>query len=143
MIVPASLRTIKTFLISLSTITTLELKLLPIFFASSHGKSPWIGVGGAIKRKLSKESLTRTNKSQIISPKEAYDYCVNCIKGVQFFYSSKNELVNVRKSLQERYEGGCTVSGMRSFHVFIPKQIGIIAKRTAKDGDFSEENNFF
>ena len=65
------------------------------------------------------------------------------MKGIQFFCISKNKLVNVRKSLQKRYEGGCTVPGTCSFHVFIPKQIGIIAfKRTAEDEDFSEELNF-
>ena len=143
MVVPARIRTTKTFIISLSLILTLKVKLLGIFLpqvTANYHATEWVEQ----LKKAVQGKFNKNKRKPNTSAKEAYDYCINCMKGVQFFYISKNEFVNVRKSLQERYKGGCTVPGMCSFHVFIPKQIKIIAfKRTAKDEDFWWKTQLF
>ena len=45
-----------------------------IFFASSHGKSPCDGVGGALKREAAKESLITQSDEQIICAEDLYQF---------------------------------------------------------------------
>ena len=47
------------------------------FFTAGHGKSPCDGFGGAIKRKVTTESLSRTKTSAIITAQRAYEFCKN------------------------------------------------------------------
>ena len=43
------------------------------FFATSHGKNACDGIGGTVKRYLTKASLMRTVDHQILSPKAVFD----------------------------------------------------------------------
>ena len=114
------------------------------FFATSHGKSPCDAIGGTIKRKLYSESLKRTLQDHIITPLQAFQFCQKSITAVQFFFISKHDLSPIRTMLKERYACGNTVPGTRSFHVFIPLDIGIISyKRTAEDENITGIHNFF
>ena len=114
------------------------------FFATSHGKSACDGVGGTVKRKLAIESLSRIKQNQITTAYEAYNFCQQSVKGIKFFFLSKDETEQTRKHLQERFKVGHTIPGTRSFHVFIPIHPGAIAfKRTAEDDEVSGEHHFF
>jgi len=55
------------------------------FFAMSHGKSPYDGVGGMVKRVFTQASLKRPTANQILSTEAAYEFCSNQIKNVNFF----------------------------------------------------------
>ena len=57
------------------------------FFATSHGKNACDGIGGTVKRYLTKASLMRTVDHQILSPKAVFDYCSEHLsKNIIFFY---------------------------------------------------------
>ena len=43
------------------------------FHATAHGKGPYDGIGGTIKRKAARESLTRPLKNQITNAKQLFD----------------------------------------------------------------------
>lgn len=114
------------------------------FFATSHGKSPCDGIGGVVKRKLSRESLTRFEGNQILSSLAAYDYCKNKIDGITFFHVRSHELVDVRKTLEVRYLKGNTIQGTRSFHHFLPIAVGAVGyKRTSFDEQLAGSYCFF
>ena len=54
------------------------------FFAKSHGKSPCDGLGGAIKRKLRTESLSRTTVNPIITAIQGIKFCKNSMMLIFF-----------------------------------------------------------
>ena len=56
------------------------------FFATSHGKSACDGVGGTVKRMLTKESLTRIRENQITTAQDAFSFCCDSISGIKFFF---------------------------------------------------------
>ena len=114
------------------------------FFATSHGKSPCDGIGGTVKRKLRMESLTRTSNNQILTCKSAYEFCQSSIKGITFFFLSKDDVQNKRLQLETRYTKGNTVPGTRSYHHFASSGIGNIQfKRISNDSVFCGNHNFF
>jgi len=114
------------------------------FFATGHGKSPCDGLGGSIKRKLTNESLKRTTSDQIVTPHQAFDYCKNSMTSVISYFLSKDELLSTRNFLKSRYALGSTVPGTRSFHLFEPQDVGLIAyKTTAEDEQFCGTFCFF
>ena len=113
------------------------------FFATSHGKSPCDGLGGTIKRKLANESLCRTIENPIITAIQAFEYCKRAMPSIEFFFIEKEHLHPIRTKLQNRYAGASTLPGTRSYHVFIPNEVGIISyKRTAEDQVLSGTHNF-
>ena len=66
-----------------------------------------------------------------------YEYC-------RIIYIPKDDLTQVRTKLKTRYELGHTVPGTRSYHVFIPQNIGIISfKRIGEDKEISGQHSFF
>ena len=42
------------------------------FFATSHGKSPCDGIGGTMKRLVTRASLHVTEKNQILNPNQMF-----------------------------------------------------------------------
>ena len=56
-----------------------------IFFATSHGKSPCDGIGGAVKRHTAKRSLQRPLNNQILDYKAMLDLCREEMKSINFF----------------------------------------------------------
>ena len=52
-----------------------NLAALCSFFATSHGKSPCDGIGGIVKRKLSRVSLARETTNPILTSLSAYERC--------------------------------------------------------------------
>ena len=114
------------------------------FFTTSHGKSPCNGLDGTIERKLITESLSRTKISFIVIALQAYEFCKNTLPTVEFFFVPKDDLIKVRTKLKTRYSCGHTVPGTCSYHVFTPKNIGILSfKRIGEDEEISRQHSFF
>ena len=114
------------------------------FFATSHGKSPCDGIGGTVKRKLYRESLTRVVGQHILTSKTAFEFCKDAIASISFFHLSADDLSITRRELEKRYEQGMTVPGTQSYHMFIPNGIGQISyKRTSEDCNLAGTWSFF
>ena len=114
-----------------------------VFFATSHGKSPCDGIGGAVKRHVAKRSLQRPIKDQILDYKSMLELCVTEMTSISFFDISKEEMVKVRADLEKRYQGGDTVPGTRASHHFVPVSSSRIAhKLTSEDDAFIDVHDF-
>ena len=109
------------------------------FFATSHGKSPYDGIGGTIKRLTTAESLKRPIKNQILTAKDMYLFCSETIPNIISKFLSKEEMKNARTKHAKRYDNILRpIPGTRSYHQFIPlsgNKIG--AKRCSNDSDFA------
>ena len=58
--------------------------------------------------------------------------------------SNLDDLIPTPDFLDPRFELGSTVPGTRSFHVFVPQDVGVISyKRTADDESFSGTFDFY
>ena len=64
------------------------------FFAHSHGKSPCDGIGGTVKRKITKASLQRPLSNQILSFGAVEEFC-SSITGINFFSIGKDDMVPI------------------------------------------------
>ena len=60
------------------------------FFATSHGKNACNGIGGSIKRSISKASLQRPLDKQILTPEEAFKYCTENLSDRIPFFCCRN-----------------------------------------------------
>ena len=69
--------------------TDFNLECVRKFFATSHGKSACDGIGGTVKRLAAKASLQSQACGQIVNAEEMFKFCKTEIKGIEFFYISK------------------------------------------------------
>ena len=90
------------------------------FFATSHGKGPYDGIGGTIKREAAYYSLKQTTENYILEPIDLYNFCVTHLKNIQVFFVTKEDIQENRRFLNERFRKAKTISGTRSFHSFKP-----------------------
>ncbi|KAJ4432757.1 hypothetical protein ANN_21395 [Periplaneta americana] len=108
------------------------------FFATTHGKSRCDGIGGTLKRLVTKTSLQRLYKDQITTALQVYEFCQKNLKGITGFYVSKEYMVQVRTFLCGHFENAKTIPSTRSMHQFVPlSPIQIGAKRLSCDIKFS------
>ncbi len=106
------------------------------FFATNHGKQPCDVIGGTVKRLATKASLQRTTSKQIMSPIEMFQFCIQNIAEIKFFYSEKGQIERKRAFLEKRFEGTFSVPGTRTFHQFIPvSDYTVAAKRCSDDNE--------
>jgi hypothetical protein len=54
------------------------------FFATGHGKSPCDGIGGTVKRIITKTSLQRPSNNQILTPEQMYIEASTKITGIEY-----------------------------------------------------------
>ena len=85
-------------------------------FATSHGKSPCDGIGGTVKRLVTRASLQRPISNQILTADKMFEFCVEEIKGINFLFLKNQEIGNIYVNMEERYKRADTVPGIRSFH---------------------------
>ena len=109
-----------------------------IFFATSHGKSPCDGIGGAVKRHAAKRSLQRPLNNQILDYRAVLGVCEEEMKSIVFFGIGKEDMVELRERINKRFADGQTVPGTRSSHHFIPQLGSKIGHKLC-----SEDNAFF
>ena len=96
------------------------------FFPTSHRKSPCDGIGGTVKRKMTQASLQRPLNEQILTFDAVRTFCQTSIDGITFFSISKDDMVKIRKDLEEQYRLGQTVEGTRSLHHFEPESTSVV-----------------
>ena len=108
------------------------------FFATSHGKSPCDGIGGTVKRLAARASLQATTDNQILTPHDLYQFGNDNIKGIQFFWVTKESVDQHINDfgLEDRYSSAKTVSGTRSHHAFVPLSKSIIVMRRISSDTF-------
>lgn len=90
------------------------------FFATSHGKGPCDGIGGAFKRNASKASLQRPYNNQITTAKELYDWAVSKDSEIVFRFCSEADFKKVERHLNSKFKKVHVVSGTHKLHSFIP-----------------------
>ena len=114
-----------------------------IFFAISHEKLPYDGIGGAVKCHAAKRSLQRPLNNQILDYRAVLEVCQEEMKSIIFFGIDKEDMVEVREKMEKRFEGGKTVPGTRSSHHFIPQWASQIEyKPCSKDDSFVHIHDF-
>ena len=99
------------------------------FFATSHGKSPCDGIGGTVKRLATQVSLQRPMKNQIISVEALFQFCKTEVKGINFYYITKEDNNLTRKDLEKRLTAAKTIPGTRGFHQFVPQSKALIGAK--------------
>ena len=77
-----------------------------IFFATSHGKSPCDGIGGAVKRHAAKRSLQRPLNNLILNYRAMLEVCQEEMKSIISFGFSKEDMLEVRAQMEKRFEEG-------------------------------------
>ena len=73
------------------------------FSATSHGKGACDGLGGTVKRLAARASLQRPYNSQIMTPRQLYEWAVDNIQSVHFQYVSTEEYNEEAQHLEERF----------------------------------------
>ena len=91
---------------------------------NSHGKSACDGIGGTVKRPVTKASLKRPAHNQILTPLDMFSYCESDVTGIKFFYMSSTTIKENVILLQDRCNAAQTVKGTRQLHRFVPQPQG-------------------
>ena len=97
-----------------------------VFHATSHGKTACDGVGGTVKRLTARASLQRPVNDQILTVHDMMKFCTENIKNIHFIFISKEEMSQVRKMQQHRYDSGRRIPGTRRFHHYKPSGLNSI-----------------
>ena len=90
------------------------------FFATSHGKNACDGIGGTLKRCVTRASLQRPYSNQILTAIDFFNYCRETISSIQCFFTSTAEVELVATNLEARFETALTVPGTQKHHFFAP-----------------------
>ena len=106
------------------------------FFATSHGKTPCDGIGGTVKQLVTRASLQRPIRNQILTADKMFQFCVEEIKGIDFLFLQNQEIANIIVNIKERYKRAETIPGTRSFHQFIPICHSIIGTKYVSDDQY-------
>ena len=70
-------------------------------------------------------------------------FCKDAMRDITYQLITKEQMVVVRKDLQERFATGKTIPGTRSFHFFCPMNTSTISfKRTSEDEEFAGQFTF-
>ena len=87
--------------------------------------------------------MKRPYQNQVTTPQECFIEAKKLMPDVQFYFIRKEGVDMTRELLAYRFQFGSTVPGTRSFHVFIPEEVGVVAfKRCAEDEFFAGRHNF-
>lgn len=103
------------------------------FFATSHGKGPCDGIGGATKRLAMRASL-QPGHEPITTPRLLYDWASKNIKNIKFQFFTEKQHKERNSFLEERYKTVKPIRGTLKLHSFNP-----ISKNEAIVKQFSFE----
>ena len=90
------------------------------FFATSHGKNACDGLGGTVKRLVTKASLQRPTHDQILTPQSMFSYYTSNISGIKFLYVDNEKITLTEGKLKDRMAAARGIPGTRQFHCFVP-----------------------
>lgn len=105
------------------------------FFATSHGKSASDGIGGTLKRLVTKASLQRPLKDQIVTPKQMYEWAKSNITGMNFHYVSQQEYDEHNKLMAPRFDTAKVLNGTRKQHAIYPVEPGVLKTKIYSNDD--------
>jgi hypothetical protein len=109
------------------------------FFATSHGKSPCDGVGGNIKRTVTRHNLHNPYKDQVTTPRELF-MAAKEDSAIHFILISMDDMLTIRAFLKDRFGRAKTMKGTRIFHNFDPTGPSTVAAQTlSNDTEFMEK----
>lgn len=90
------------------------------FFATSHGKGPSDGLGGTVKRLVSRANLTLTADQQIQTPNQLYRWAEENIQGINISFVSDEQIRRAENKLKYRFKNALPVQGIRRCHAAVP-----------------------
>lgn len=99
------------------------------FFATSHGKGPCDGIGGAFKRNAAKASLQRPYTNQITNAHDLFLWATNSDSTIDFRFCSEAAYNRMERHLKNKFNKVKTVVGTRNYHSFVPKSNRTIEAR--------------
>jgi hypothetical protein len=95
------------------------------FFATSHGKSAYDGIGGTLKRLAAKASFQRPYNDQTMTPLQLYEWAQSSIHNLNFDFVTENEYKEEEGLLSSRFATAETARGTQQLHAFMPVKKGI------------------
>lgn len=107
------------------------------FFATSHGKGPCDGIGGAFKRNATRASLQRPYTNQITTAKDLYEWAIASESTIEFRFCTEVDYNRVERHLKSKFNKVLTISGTQKYHSFIP-----IDEKHIKAVRFSDSEEF-
>lgn len=90
------------------------------FFATSHGKSACDGIGGTVKRLLTKASLQRPYQDAILTTDAIMKFCTENIPGIHFINVQPSVVTEYEQKLKDRKDTAKTIEGTQKFHRYVP-----------------------
>ena len=89
--------------------------------ATSHGKGPWDGLAGSVKREAGLESLRRPLENQILTADALYQFAKDKFINVSVQFVTSEIIENLyTEVLEKRFEQAKTIKGTLGFHSFSP-----------------------
>ena len=91
------------------------------FSATSHGKGPWDGLAGSVKREAGLESLRRPLDNQILTANDLYTFAKEKFTNVSVEFVSSDMIESIyTEVLEQRFERAKTIKGTLGFHSYSP-----------------------
>lgn len=114
------------------------------FFATSHGKGPCDGIGGAFKRSAMYTSLKRPYKDQITNAKELFDWATSTESVIAYRFCTKSAYEAVEHELNIKFGAvrPKPVKGTRQYHGYIPLNDNEIKLLRYSASDKSDTHKF-
>lgn len=105
------------------------------FHATSHGKGPCDGIGGTLKRKATRDSLTEEFSNSISNPLQLYNWATDKFN-MDFSYITNQEYEDKERLLETRFKLLRTIKGTQTLHAIIPSSNNKLeVKRFSNDED--------
>ena len=96
------------------------------FFAIFHGINACDGIGGTLKRYVSKASLQCLSRDQILTAVDFFNYCTQHISSIKCLFTKKEEVDSTAAELETRFAEAITIQGTQKHHHFKPLNNGFI-----------------
>lgn len=114
------------------------------FFATSHGKGPCDGIGGAFKRNAMRTSLQRPFRNQITNAKELFDWAISTDSEIVFRFCTNQAYETIKIKLDAFFSGvnPKSVIGTRQYHGYIPINFNEIKLLRFSASDRSDTHKF-
>lgn len=94
--------------------------LVVTFFATSHGKGPCDGIGGALKRNATRTSHQKLYTGHITTAKELFEWAVSKQSASAYRCCSEAEYKTIERKLNSRFNKVHAIEGTQKFHSYIP-----------------------
>ena len=97
------------------------------------------GIGGTVKHLAAKASLQKAYNSQIMTPRQLFDWVVQNIERVHFKYCTIDDYTREEVFLEERLKISRTIPDAQKLHCFIPLSNTKILTKTFSNSSFPKE----